>query len=245
MVFIFALPISLIFAPAALAHSGYHFNGAITDSQAYGVRADIEVSNPHVPSGPIGGPADHYVARILARDGSGGCGGIHWLEAGWGEVGWDRGPDNFNRRAVFTYDTILCDWLFYDDQYPVVTGQTITVMLAPHSSCTSSSTSCSWRASIYWNGVWQLLRAVVLPFNNTAQMQEYGEAQNATSGTHWDVASGGAEGLYQDWFDGQLRFSSGVWGTWTPSVPTTKVNLSPYFVAWLANYYRWYVYYSP
>lgn len=220
----------------AEAHSGYH-HGGVTGTyqdQRYGIQAILQVTNPDVPVDT----GDHYVSTMHVSQngyppGATCAGDRSWLEIGWAEVGWKKDTAGNPLRAIFTFHTNNCKWIFHE-KYTLNVGDRVLVRIVPKPDC-QPTIPCEWRLMIRWGGQWRVLRTPKMPFDNSARINVTPEPQNKESGSHWNPA-GAATNNYVNVYQVRFRRADGTWAFWTAGgLSTCRLDELPYVTEFYNN----------
>lgn len=173
----------------SVGKAGYSYVGVYSDesvdAQANGVSARLSVTNPAVPHGsyvctdPRAGETTDFVAhRLMVRwlDDPNGLDIYHRYT--WIEIGWTESANYPDQRNIYSATNITTRLPTYDSR--THTGFALTDGVQIPFLIKRSSGSDKWRAQIYWQGSWKLLRQVVRNASAT-RVEVFSETNNGCS----------------------------------------------------------------
>lgn len=203
--------------------TGYHHNGAQTNSRYKGGQATVEVTDPKVTHD--GSVNEFVVSRIMGKKFS----GSNWLEAGWTEVSWRS-----DTPLVYTYTDAVGNWNFHTG-YSLNRGSYYKFRVE-RCAVDGAYRTCAY---IYWNSSWQ--RLDVTSYGCTydggaddrrCYIEEYTEVYSQDSTPHPALTDNDKS---IDWDNTKIRDGSN-WVTWDDGTyPSSEGAIDPYSACWTSK----------
>lgn len=202
----------------APSSTGYHHNGAQTNSQYRGGQITVEVGDPDVDHRSAA-PYEFVVSRVLAKTGNPG----NWIEIGWAEVSWKD-----NKRYVYTFKSETGTWNFHTS-YTLSDGNYYSFRTE---TCTTTET-CAYILS---GGSWVQLRKATMTC--TCGIEEYLEVYSEDSTPHPGITAP-VDKSGVNFKNTQISAVAGTWALWSDvTFPSSEGQVSPYNVCWIAMDYE-------